>query len=198
MRPELPTFSDLHQNYGDPRVHPNGFIQLDLTETRRLHVWHPRLPYRQTTYHSVHDHVFGFVSHCYSGRLGHVQYTVVPAARGTHILWQAKQVGPEESVLKARSDRRFSLFQLLTTVVQPGQSYGFGPFDYHETLANEPTLTVIDKHGPTIYQGSRRRPSVAVPFGVAPDNGFRRDDVDVEVLWDLIADAYPRNREEVL
>ena len=59
-----------------PRVHGNGFIQLDLTERSRLHVWgDPRIP-RQKVSTPIHDHVFGFTSTIIVGRLINVIYDV--------------------------------------------------------------------------------------------------------------------------
>lgn len=45
-----------------PRVHGNGFIQLDVTPRTRLHFWSPEIP-RQKVATPIHDHVFGFVSY---------------------------------------------------------------------------------------------------------------------------------------
>jgi hypothetical protein len=45
-----------------PRVHGNGFIQVDLTADTRLHVWGDKRIPRQNVYTPIHDHVFGFES----------------------------------------------------------------------------------------------------------------------------------------
>lgn len=178
---------------GPPRVHPNGFIQLDLTEEVRLHVWHPRLPYRQRTYHPVHDHVFGLVSNVYSGRLVHVHYGIEPDPLGSHVVWRVQAVeGGEESILLPVDGKRVRLYKVDMDVMQPGEEYTFGAYEFHETLANEPTLTVMEKFGPDLKTGvNSQGASVAVPYGVEPDNDFRRDAVDVDVLWKLIEEAYP-------
>ncbi len=194
MRPDLPSIFEL-RNLGPaldyhPRVHPNGFIQLDLSDILRLHVWHPGLPYRQKTYHPVHDHVFDFTSYVYSGRLVHVAYDAVLNASSTHVLWTAECIGPNESVLRPTADR-VRLVQVNARAVQPGEEYFFAAHEFHETLSNEPTLTIIRKNGATIYQGNDDVPSIAVPFGVEPDNDFRRDNVDVDTLWKLIEEAHP-------
>ncbi len=193
-RPELPSISTL-PSLGSPRVHPNGFIQLDLDNELRLHVWHPRLPYRQRTYHPVHDHVFAFTSYLYSGRLVHVHYELWPSDDATHFMWQARAIGPEESVLEVHpSMEPVKLRPVRTKVLQPGDMYTFLAGEFHETLSNVPTLTIIRKIGPTIHQGSKRQPSIAVPVGVRPDNDFRRDAVDLDVLWELIKEAHPNGQ----
>lgn len=80
---------------GNPRVHPNGFIQLDLTATDkswdqskkrghsgaavRLHVWNPpgiELPH-QGTINEIHDHVFDMSSTVIKGRLTQRLYEFV-------------------------------------------------------------------------------------------------------------------------
>lgn len=187
----LPLMADL-RNWGSvPRVHPNGFIQLDLNANLRLHVWHPNLPYRQKTYHPIHDHTFGFTSHVYSGRMVHVVYDTVPSDDGTHIFWRGQKRADEETILKTLSDEPpVNLVFIMAEVVQPGQSYSFEPFRFHESLSNEPTLTIIKKQDkPWPLEGIT--PRIVVPIGVEPDNTFVRADVDQEVLWKLISEAHP-------
>lgn len=190
MSVSLPTLPAL-RCLGDPRVHPNGFIQLDLNRSDRLHVWHPRNPYRQKTYHTVHDHVFGFASICFSGRLVNVAYDVSPDPAGTHVLWQAECTDGEESVLRPATGEPVRLRYRYAEVVQPGETYNFPAFQFHEPLFGEPSLTIIRKHDKTAHEGNPLHPLIAVPIGVVPDNDFRRDAVDVDVLWDLIEEAYP-------
>ena len=56
-----------------PRLHGNGFIQLDLNGKDRLHVWHPDLP-KQEFPTPIHDHKFSFKSHILYGELTHIEY----------------------------------------------------------------------------------------------------------------------------
>lgn len=189
----LPSLTELAELDSEPRVHPNGFIQLDLDERLRLHVWHPRLPYRQKTYHPVHDHVFGFTSHVFSGRMVHTIYNLTPDLDGTHAIWRVQAIGGnEESVLSALEGGRVRLVHDHTEVTQPGGSYQFEAYRFHETLSNEPTLTIIEKVGAGLTTGvNSQGASVVVPIGVAPDNNFRRDAVNSDVLWELISEAHP-------
>ena len=196
MRHDLPSVLELMEIPGEPRVHPNGFIQFDLDEVYRLHVWHPELPYRQKTYHPVHDHVFGFNSHVYTGRLVNVQYDLVTDAYGTHVVWQVQATeGHQESVLKPKNGKRVRLIQHDAEAIQAGESYDFAAYTFHEILFNEPTLTVIKKRMASGHDArtgvNSQGASVVVPVGVAPDNDFRRDAVDTGTLWELIGDAYP-------
>ncbi len=189
-RIHLPTMRELMENCV-PRVHPNGFIQMDLDARHRLHVWHPRLPYRQRTYSPVHDHVFGFTSEVFSGRLVNASYSLVKTPNGTHYKAWCEMTGPNESVLVPQTHYLYRLKSRASFAVQPGEQYELSAFEFHETLSNEPTLTVIRKDDDTIYQGNERSPTVMVPRGTAPDNDFRRDDVDLDVLLELVEEAYP-------
>lgn len=188
----LPGFHSMRDSELKPRVHPNGFIQVDINSVFRMHVWHPSLPYRQKTYHPIHDHIFGFQSHVYSGRLIHVPYLIEEDPEGTHIFWQATHiVGTEKCILKQVDGKCLRLVGELAKAVQPGEDYYFAPFLFHETLSNEPTMTIIKKNAETFGQGSTQAPRIAVPVGVEPDNDFQRDDVDTDILWDLIKEAHP-------
>ncbi len=178
-----------------PRIHPNGFIQPDLKPPRRLHVWHPKIPYRQETYHPVHDHVFDFVSTGHSGRLVNVRYDLRPdSVNGTHVLWTAEALGDEETALRRTTPQTFRLVPIGTDVLQPGDVYRMPAFHYHESLSNEPTLTVIVRSYPRLLKDSKEAndsPNVAVPIGVIPDNNFRRANIHADVLWKLIREAHP-------
>lgn len=189
----LPTLYELAVQCDEPRVHPNGFIQLDLNDTHRLHVWHPSLPYRQKTYHPIHDHVFGFTSKIFSGRITNVQYDVVAdSLNGTHYMAQARSTGPEETILiGAPQPSYYDLRPHDGATFQAGEQYEFPAFQFHEILFNEPSLTIIRKHTITMYEGNPRSPTVMVPRGVCPDNDFCRKDVDTDFLWELIVEAYP-------
>lgn len=194
MKPiHLPSLAELAAHCDEPRVHPNGFIQLDLDAVHRLHIWHPRLPYRQKTYHTVHDHVFGFTSQVFSGRIVNIWYKLIrDDLRGTHYMAQAECSTAEETRLVGTPRPDFyRLGYSDAKVVQPGEQYSFGAFLFHEILFGEPSLTIIRKDGLTAAQGNSQKPTVMVPRGVEPDNDFRRDDVDTDVLWELIAEAHP-------
>ncbi len=195
----LPSMSELTELGGPgPRVHPNGFIQLDLDEANRLHVWHPNLPYRQRTFHPVHAHIFDLQSCVYSGRLVHVEYVLYNGqsfgVKDSHVRWTAECIGGSDTVLRRTEDPACFLCSVNLIAVQPGEDYVFPAFRFHETLANEPTLTVMTK----IMDPAHMNPgancqgaSIMVPVGVEPDNNFRRDAVDADVLWQLIEEAHP-------
>lgn len=186
---KLPAWDDLLELDSEPRVHPNGFIQLDLDKAHRLHVWHPELPYRQKTYHPIHDHSFSFTSECFAGRLVHVQYGIEPNDLfGTHYMAKAVCTGGSESELvPIEIERFYTLLSQSAEVIQPGEQYTFAGLQFHEILFNVPSLTVIRKD--SFF--SDETPTVMIPAGVKPDNSFCRADAETDVLWRLIADVYP-------
>jgi len=175
-----------------PRVHPNGFIQLDLNSQARLHVWHPELMTRQETYSPVHDHAFSFTSHCFSGRLVNVRYTVEKDDDGHHKIYEAQRVDGECTKLVAQpSHSRYRLKPGRVDVVQPGENYIMTKGEFHETLTNEPTMTVIQKH----ESWNPYAPRVMVPWWEEPDNDFHRiRDMDAKHVWGCILDAHPESR----
>src|SRR3546814_5268128 len=84
---------------GRPRVHGNGFIQLDLTERGRLHIWgDPRIP-RQKTATPIHDHVFGFESTVVVGRLVNLVFSIVYCESGGFEVYAPSIREGEDTVL---------------------------------------------------------------------------------------------------
>ena len=67
-----------------PRVHGNGFIQLDLTDRRRLHVWGDHRIPRQSVPSTIHDHTFSFKSTIILGQLVHREIGIFPDTSGAY------------------------------------------------------------------------------------------------------------------
>jgi hypothetical protein len=184
--------SGLQYNDKKPRVHPNGFIQVDINEAERLHCWHPELPYRQKTYHPIHDHIFSFESRVLAGRLINVRYATEPyCGWGNKFERYMVQVTEgQETVLVKCPLLEYRVYENQVDVLQKGQGYLTTAFHFHETLSNIPTLTHMKKLGTGFVSGPNSNgASVLVPEGVIPDNDFTRAAVDTDLLWDLIHDA---------
>lgn len=176
-----------------PRVHPNGFIQLDLSEKRRLHVWHPRLTIRQRTFSPIHNHIFSFTSKVYVGRLINVIYGFKPNPSGSHEEWQVRAIEGQNTELVKTEGGRINLDPLLVDVVVSGGEYTMDKRAFHETLCNEPTLTIMEKSDAEFSMGPNcQGASVIVPWNEKPDNAFRRDDHDNHILWGYIDDTINR------
>ena len=179
----------LRERGARPRVHGNGFIQLDLTDRLRLHVWgDPDIP-RQTTRSPVHDHVFSFTSHIIVGRMVNVVYDAFENAHGDYLVHTPRIRRGEDSIL-VPTEERVTIFPRSVNLIEQGTSkrrYPMPAFHYHETLTDGPSATIIEKDGPTQAQGAESLPRVLVPFGVEPDNDFDRYDCATpDQLWTII------------
>ena len=152
-----------------PRVHGNGFIQVDLDPIRRLHVWHPDLP-RQVVDTQIHDHRFSFVSTVVVGRLGHFTYQVEADPQGPYHLYVPEAREGEDTKLERRSDECFRADNLEVQWIPAGEAYYFWAEQFHETKVNALAVTLLEKI--SIYNV---QPRVLCPVGQEPDNAFNRN-----------------------
>lgn len=178
-----------------PRVHGNGFIQLDLTDRSRLHIWgDERIP-RQKVATPIHDHVFGFESTVIIGRVVNVVYDVEPTPHGDYrVYYPAMREGhdtalePSHLTVLAQADRVDmvswnSRFRKYTIRVR----------EVHETFAPDgPAATIIIKDDVTQAQGALVPPRVLVPIFTQPDNEFDRHSFDEDLLWRITEDTLKR------
>lgn len=180
---------------GRPRVHGNGFIQLDLTERSRLHIWgDPRIP-RQKVATMIHDHVFGFKSTIIFGRLINVMYETLPHESGDFAVY-APEVRDREDTILRDTLLRVNIRPVFVNMVQWGSAcstYNIVPFEFHESFAPDgPAATIIIKDAATQAQGAKDKSRVLVPVGTEPDNEFNRYDADPALLWRIIEDTLKR------
>ncbi len=193
FKPTVRSLAELAELDSEPRVHPNGFIQLDVDPSTRIHVWHPDIPYRQQTYHTVHDHAFAFRSFVLCGQMTSFQYDAETKPDGRFQIWRADGFGVKESRLELAAPRRYDLHPVKVDVAWDGQSYFMPDGVLHQSLVDRPTCTIIYKEGQAISgRTPRGGPRVMVPVGMEPDNDFLRGDVDTDVLWEIISRVYPK------
>jgi hypothetical protein len=166
------------KHHGPPRLHPNGFVQLDLNAggTVRLHVWpDTRLP--QLPGAEIHDHVFDMMSHRLLGRLENVRYELVPASEGAYGVARARYANKNSSSLEVTGERGH-----LVEVERDDRAHYFLPaFELHSTHWSGLTATIIEQV--KVHPGSPR-----VLFrGDAPvRTELARDAASREVLWRFI------------
>jgi hypothetical protein len=201
-----------------PRVHGNGFIQLDMARDVRLHVWgDPRIP-RQKTFCQIHDHIFSFDSELIVGQLINIWYDteLVIGGHGAYKIYEPFPRGGQDTGLKD-TGHTVDIFQkppvLLRTMHPFADHYHMKWGEFHETIASGPAATIMHKNGPSQLEtytslgidlnninpdGSdyhlmdaldTRKPRVLVPVGQEPDNEFRRDMFDDRLLWTIIFDT---------
>ena len=173
-----------------PRVHPNGFLQLDLRadpglpeRKRRLHIFDDELP-RQVVRTSIHDHIFDMGSFVVKGTVLNDFYSVYPDPEGEYEVHQARETKCTETNLHS-TGQRVSRRIKSTTYVYMGESYTFPAFEFHDSRHEGRTVTIMTKLG--VKVGT---PKVLVPVGAEPDNSFSREKQDIPALWALIEDTF--------
>ena len=172
-------------------LHPNGFIQHDLPDGARLHVWADDLPPAQLIHTPIHDHTFLFESRVVMGMLIHETFNWL-RLEGDAGLWFDKE-GYTRGYTPTHKLYEVAGALLVDTgrrgIVYPGEtmihgvyaSYGFGgPGHYHDTRGAEGiiTATIMRK----VKTDMAPNPTVLIPIGMEPDNDFRRDQYSEERL----------------
>lgn len=169
------------------RLHGNGFIQLDIAENQRLHIWSEDLPPAQNVRTPIHDHTFDFVSQVLCGELHHIEYDWLPDVAPTHGLLRAEPTMTEDTKLvPILEDGVVCLGEMLRTRqldVKPGQRYAFNAGQFHETTATGLTATMFWKTRTGLLPYAR----IACGIFDEPDNEFSRYQWSESDLWPFVA-----------
>lgn len=178
--------------YGNsPRVHPNGFIQLDFPEPgRRLHIWPKEiLGLGQDSESPIHDHIFAMQSTIMRGSLTQLRYQLDlnHGGRPTHEIFMASYLKQSESVLKPTGVMGILLHDVTHhEALVEGEIYYQPPFTFHDTQPGRtPLVTIMQKS--MIHD--EHNPRVLVPVGEDVDNEFKRDKYSDELLWMIIDES---------
>jgi hypothetical protein len=160
-----------------PRIHGNGFIQIDLDERRRLHVWDHRIP-RQSRDSSIHDHAFSFRSACVMGTLVNIVMEPIADPRRfgqepTHRIYEVARVpGSEEDSLQPSDGWDPVRFDAAyTQIINAGEEYSLGAHEFHVSLHLGTTVTIM-RRDPAYRGGGVAQ--VACRIGEEPDNSWVR------------------------
>lgn len=169
-----------------PRVHGNGFIQIDCpwNTDLRINVWgHPDIP-KQKTPIPIHDHRFSFESKIYKGMLTNVQLTFSSyiGKGATHEVYNVRCSKEKEDTQLFPTGYYAICTSLSATSYRSGETYIFDKGTFHETMVVEPTITVIRK----LVNHPEYQPRVMIPVSIRPDNEFSRDSVTPERLWGIV------------
>ena len=172
-----------------PRVHGNGFIQLDLEWPYRLNFWGPDIP-RQETPTPIHNHVFDFYSRLLKGQMFNVRYDLQPG-KDYHLYKPVPRHG-EDTELRLMGGYSTSVKQTsidqLSLQGEPSTVTGYfmkrGDFHETEPLGNAVTLIGILPQNSIV--SSELYPMVLVKAHELPDNTFDRHGFSENYLWDLI------------
>ncbi len=182
-----------------PRLHGNGFIQLDIPpdiygHERRLNIWDPELEgLGQIVRTGIHDHRFSFLSRIIVGHQINVEYKLdnissdeYPPKDGYHIYKPIRKEGTEDTKLERFSAYEYKLVVNRVDEIPLGQSYYMDMSKFHDTLPQDLTATIMTK----MFVDESKIPSVMVSVNEEPDNEFDRDTVDKEILWDSIRKVF--------
>lgn len=172
-----------------PRLHPNGFIQLDLPGRRRLHVW-PDAPVRERSPAApIHDHVYGFTSSVCLGTLVNRTIRLIEHPEGEYAMYgiPSYAVDPRDFALERVDDKRYAVFSTVEVRLDAPTRYAFAPYEFHETEAIGLTATIIELGEPDRSRLAR----VACRLDRPIPPVFRRegDSEELTRLWTFIARA---------
>jgi len=173
---------------GEISLHGLGFIQIKMTDDRRMHIWHPDLPRRKCFQHSpIHNHRFGFISTVLKGTQINQRAQVISESDGFGTHRYVNHDGPRspkggresflegECCLIASPSERYS----------PGDSYEMAPHEYHQTPNSGIVITVMKKlvvtkvHAKTIIRK-----------GHEFDQQFDRFQLSPDALWAFVRRAF--------
>ncbi len=179
-------FEKLKNGSYKPRIHPNGFIQLDITENIRLHVWPKENLIKDNIRLPMHDHTFGFDSFVMNGSIGNKIFDITKDQNGTYNLYTVMPyVAIKKEGILEKSDGCYSLHETKQFWTNAGESYHMDPFVFHESQLKqdaEIAVTAI-KILPFDKNMSAR---VLCPINETPIQSFQRDSIDQDTLWNYI------------
>lgn len=167
-----------------PRVHGNGFIQLDLGPGFRVNFWnHPSIP-RQKVDTGMHDHAFSFISEVLKGRM--INHRVKPAMGTSYRVYHPEARDGEDTQL-VPSGLLCELAPTRNETVGQGGSYHMLAGEVHWTEPVGQTITLMRSIKATgKLTEFLKPPRVFVAADAEPDNEFNRNSFSVSDLWDII------------
>jgi hypothetical protein len=154
-----------------PRIHPNGYIQVDIDQVTRLHVWPPAPIQQHPSVSPIHNHSFSFTSTVIFGRLTDISYLVFDEeqARAQYRVYTTEQANAIDTRLLG-TPRYVTAIESRRIRHQAGETYSRSAREFHESSAGGLTATILTK---TEMIGTP--PAILVPAFVAPDEEYRRD-----------------------
>lgn len=183
MRPPiLERFRALHR---PPRFHGNGFTQLYLSPSERLHVWDSRLPPHPGHNATIHTHVWDMASTVLLGSVTHTVYDwEYDTEHGEHEVWQFQDKPSGEPSAKVRMGQA-RVWQTTECRMTRHSHYTFRHDVLHQTTSdNDWAATLMRKiavpDGPTF-------PFVVAPIGHTAHDAFSPElRPPTGLLWEVI------------
>ncbi len=175
-------------------LHGLGFVQVQLTEDWRLHVWHPDLPRRACFEDSqIHNHSFDFQSMVLAGAMKQTVHCISNSSkdRGQRILEAYKHDGQRTDKGNRPWLKQPGFYEVLegysrSNVVEAGQLYRARGQDFHvsEPLGDGRVATLMAKTK-RLYEPAY----TLVAADVQPDVDFDRFQWPEEALWTAVVDV---------
>ena len=183
------TFDDLYFSGNIPRVHGNGFVQLDIpgSNTHRLHIWPEKKLDTQKVYTGIHNHKFSFKSKVLLGKLVHLQYEdlVRDNFNGEWNIYTTVPRDREDKGLVLATSDLFKLVNPQKFEMSAGSEYEFKAGKFHDSYGVGLTATLMNKGDVEDIQVI-----VTCPKDKEPDNDFNRYQFEEKILWDIIEQVF--------
>lgn len=174
------------------RLHPNGFIQVDLPASpfglrQRLHVWHPNIRTgHQQESTGVHDHVYGFHSRIIHGSMTHISYRIDYDPEGQFVIYEQKKTDREDTVLVCQEyPVELFLTEDETRNFHEGEDYFVHKYDFHQVIVAGFCATLITITDESNEGGAR----VVFHKNRKPLKGFSRYTHDPKKLWEAVEET---------
>ncbi len=176
-----------------PVVHNNGFIVLNLTKRKRLHIWgHSDIP-KIREEQAIHDHVFGFRSFSLVGKLSNINYELNTDDSKYQIYFtnQSNYLVEPSNVFCDVKLKQMTTIAPFGNKEELSDFYDIKPWDLHRTIVTEKAATVIHKSGNivTTHNHQGQRAMVLIPKDKKPFIESPPLPINEKVLWEIIEDA---------
>lgn len=178
----------------EPRFHGNGFIQLQLNDRTRLHIWHPKLPPIPDHNATIHDHVWDMESVVLLGSLTHYTYDVREPELLDKILVDMYSVGAaDKQGVGDMLGFRQALIKTGAYSMAERSVYQFPAHRFHASVAHwlpeeqAPLVaTLMTKQTPR----GKTSPRIVCPSGATPVDAFDEKHQPISsLMWMIIERA---------
>jgi hypothetical protein len=175
----LPSVEEIKRVGKNIRVHPNGFIQLDLEDGYRLHFFLDNAVYVRFPQTPIHTHAFVLESRVLVGEITNVEYEVAEDPQGDLCLYRAMSM---ETPLEKVEGVTYSISDKKEQIVKVGEAYAVKTGVFHESLHKGDTITVVRK----IRTDAICQIDVLCQKGQKPSESLDRKSIPEPVLWERL------------
>lgn len=138
----LPSLEEIKRVGKNIRVHPNGFIQLNLEDDYRLHLFLDKEVYERFPRTPIHTHALVLESRVMLGEVTNVEYEVQEDPLGNLCMYTAQNM---ESELEKVLSKTYSISSKREETIKVGEEYRVKVHTFHESLHKGDTITIVRK-----------------------------------------------------